>query len=184
MIVTLPRRRLTYEEYKQLPDDERYELLEGELVLTPAPTHRHQRILSRLFLRLGLFVEERRLGEVLTAPIGVVFSADTTLQPDLLYTSRDQGSTDDLNQDFQGAPDLIIEIISPSNPEHDRITKRQAYSRYGVQEYWIVDPYEESVEVLTQQGAGLEVWQRFTKNETLTSPLLTGLRLDLSLIFS
>jgi Uma2 family endonuclease len=178
--MTLPGRRFTYEEYKKLPDDQRYEVLAGELEMTPAPTNRHQRILIRLTVALETFTQERGCGTLLVAPTDVILSAGTVLQPDLLFVSRDRQSIIDPDGGVHGAPNLVIEIISPATAERDLVIKRQLYGMYGVQEYWIVDPEAISIEVLTYQGAGLETWERFLADGVLTSPALPGLQMKVS----
>lgn len=180
--MTLPR-RITYEEYRNLPGDDRYELVEGELLLTPAPSNRHQLILGKLLRRLGNFLEEQRLAPIIPAPVDVILDDHTVLQPDLLYVSRERSTIVNPDGGTHGAPDLVVEILSPSTASRDLVVKRQLYGMYGVQEYWIVDPKERSIEVLTQQGEGLATWQRFAASDTLTSPLFPAFRLDLADVF-
>lgn len=180
--MTLPR-RMTYEEYRNLPGDDRYELVEGELLLTPAPSRRHQLILGKLYLRLGTFVESQGLAPLLFAPLDVVLDDHTVLQPDLLYVSRERSAKIESNSGVHGAPDLVVEVLSPSTAKRDLEVKRKLYGQFGVREYWIVDPDERSIEVLTQQGDGLETWQRYTSPDGLTSPLFPAFRLDLADVF-
>lgn len=181
--MTLPGQHYTYEAYKRLPDDHRYEVLAGELVVTPAPSNPHQRILLRLAARLEFFTQELDLGTCFMAPTDLVLSEKTVLQPDLLFVSRQRASIIDPVSGVHGAPDLVAEILSPSTERRDRTTKRQLYSTYGVGEYWIIDPEAALIEVLTQQGQGLELWQRFSGHVALTSPTLPNLHLDLGHIF-
>lgn len=180
--MTLPR-RITYEEYRNLPGEDRYELVEGELLLTPAPSNRHQRILSKLLRRLGNFLEEQRLAPIVPAPLDVILDDYTVLQPDLVYVSQERSAIVDPDGGTHGAPDLVVEILSPSTAKRDLTVKRQLYGQYGVREYWIVDPKERSIEVLTQQGEGLETWQRFSAPDSLTSPLFPAFRLALAEVF-
>lgn len=180
--MTLPR-RMTYEEYRNLPGDDRYELVEGELLLTPAPSNRHQAVLGNIYFGLRLFLAERRLPAPRVAPLDVILADHTVLQPDLLYVSRERSAIVDPDGGTHGAPDLVVEILSPSTASRDLVVKRQLYGQYGVREYWIVDPKERSIEVLTQQGEGLETWQRFEETESLTSPLFPAFRLDLAAVF-
>lgn len=182
--MTLPHGRLTYKEYLNLPEDERYELVEGELLVTPAPLNRHQKILLRLAHRLLLHTEACDLGTVMIAPTDVVLSDATVLQPDVLFIRRDRESIIGPKSGIFGAPDLVVEILSPSTAERDLVVKRRLYETYGVAEYWIVDPALNVIEVLTQQGPGLETWQRYQASEILESPLLPGLRLDVSYILA
>jgi Uma2 family endonuclease len=181
--MTIPRSNFTYEDYKRLPDDQRYEVLEGELVMTPAPGTPHQRILLRLAARLEFFTQEHGVGTCFAAPTDVVLSDKTVLQPDVLFVPCNRSSIIAQGA-IHGAPDLVVEILSPSTAKRDLEIKRQLYSTYGVREYWIVDPEAQSIEILTPQGAHLEVWQRFTVADTLASPVLPTLRLDVAKIFA
>jgi Uma2 family endonuclease len=181
--MTLPGRKFTYEDYKQLPDDQRYEVLEGELVMTPAPKSLHQLILANLHLILGTFVREHGLGKLLFAPTDVVLSERNVVQPDLLFVASNRISIIDLQGAVHGAPDLVVEVLSPSTARRDLEIKMQIYSTYGVREYWIVDPEAGAIEVLTNQGPGLETWQRFPKDGTLTSPTFPALKLNVAQVF-
>lgn len=177
--MTLPKPNFTYAEYQRLPDDQRYEVLEGELVMTPGPGMNHQTILVNLTLVLGFFTRLHNLGSLFVAPFDVILSEQNVVQPDLLFVSQDRLAIVQERGVF-GAPDLVIEILSPSTAERDMQTKRQIYGKYGVREYWIVDPKSRTVEVLTQQGSGLDLWQRFDGGAILHSPLLPGHAVDLT----
>lgn len=182
--MTLPRRSFTYAEYLTLPDDERYELIEGELHLTPAPTNRHQKISMRLSYRLMQLIEERSLGTLFSGPTDLVLSEDTVLQPDLLFIAREREAIIGEKSGIFGAPDLVVEILSPSTATRDLVTKKRLYETHGVREYWIIDPEQNFIEVYTPQGAGLEIWQRFEPGSTLQSPLLIDLHLDVTYILA
>jgi Uma2 family endonuclease len=176
--------KFTYEDYKNLPESEtkRYELLEGELVMVPAPNWFHQSIAASLFKLLTQFVEERALGEVRFAPLDVVLSEHNVLQPDLLYLARERLS---LVREgvLQGAPDLIVEILSPATSERDRTYKKTLYARHGVKEYWLVDPEAQTIEVLALGKRGYERLSLYTKGQTLESSLLAGLKIPLAEVF-
>lgn len=181
--MTLPKPNFSYAEYLQLPDDQRYEVLEGELVMTPAPGTDHQQILAKLTIQLGTFIEAHSLGQFYFAPVDVILADQTVVQPDFLFVRQER--LDIIQQrGLFGAPDLVVEILSPATAQRDLATKRQLYSKYGVQEYWIVDPATRSIAVLTQQGSGLDTWQRYEATATLESPLLPGLALNLAKIFT
>lgn len=131
---------VTYEDYVALPDDgNRYEVIEGELCLVPAPNLRHQVILLNIAVALRNFLHGRGLGSVYIAPFDVVLSNINVVQPDVLYVSNNRlniltkaGAT--------GAPDLAIEVLSGSTKRRDAVTKLRLYENFGVDEYWIVDP--------------------------------------------
>jgi Uma2 family endonuclease len=175
---------LTYDDYVTFPDSDgiRKEIIEGELFMSPAPAIKHQLILKRLSQLLDQFVQRKGLGEVLIAPCDVIFSNINILQPDILYISNKNFQIlTELN--IKGAPDLIIEILSPSTIENDRIYKKLVYEKFGVKEYWIVDPQEEMIEVWTLKDARFQLFQKVKKDQQFKSKLLENFELDLSLIF-
>jgi Uma2 family endonuclease len=132
-------------DYFALPDEPRCELLWGHLVVTPAPAPRHQIVLSALAARFRDFA--LATGHAyLIAPIDVTLSEHTVLQPDLLLVARER--RDIIPEGFEGAPDLVVEILSPSSQRRDRLIKLGLYARAAVPEYWIVDPEEQTVELL------------------------------------
>ena len=154
---------LNYRDYEALPaDGRRYEIHEGELSVTPAPSPRHQVISGNLFYLLHGHVRTRGLGVVLCAPIDVILTDTSIVQPDIVYV--DQSRLGAISQrGIEGAPTLVIEIISPSTVIIDRRTKHALYARHGVPYYWLVDPEARTIEAwtlgpdgysLAVQGAG------------------------------
>ena len=131
--------KLSFEEFRQLPIDvKRYELVRGEVHVTPAPATRHQAILQNLSGNLWTFVIKNHLGEVWTAPLDVRLSGDTALQPDLIFISNARAG---IIQEMwiAGAPDLVVEVLSPSTAAYDRATKLPVYAEAGVPEVWRID---------------------------------------------
>ena len=175
--------RRTYKDYCATPDDERYELLNGNLMMVPAPNMKHQKVLSRLNRKLGNFTEEHELGNVYVAPCDVVLSDTDVVQPDLLFISRAREDTI-TDENVRGAPDLVIEILSPSTADRDLGYKHDLYGRHGVLEYWIVDPMAETVAVHRQRDGRLELAETFGHRDTLRTALLEGLQLKLDDIFA
>lgn len=174
--------RLTYADYLETSDDERYELLNGELVMAPAPLTGHQMISIALASRLYIFVEERGLGKVVAAPTDVVLSEATVLQPDLLYVSTGRSHIIS-RENVQGAPDLVVEILSPATAERDRTIKLDLYVQHGVKEYWIVDPDAGTIMVLVRGENGFDAAGVYGEGQTLRSPTLAGLTIELDAIF-
>jgi Uma2 family endonuclease len=171
--------RLTYEDYCLLPNDgKRYEIIGGELIVSPSPAEAHQNFLMNLAYYLVDFVKKHALGKVYVAPFDVVFSQFDVVEPDLLYISKERASIV-TRANVQGAPDLVAEIISESSQKIDRATKLKLYGRFGVTEYWIMDPVACSVEVYRSQGTGLELIGHRLREDSLTSPLFPGLTLPL-----
>ena len=175
-------RKLTYEDYAKTPDDERYELLDGELVFMPSPTVIHQRLIIRLAMALYIWVEDLLLGEVHIAPLDVVLADTVVVQPDIMFISNERASVI-TEPNIQGTPDLAIEIISPSDPNRDRVRKREIYERHGVNEYWLVDPDDRNVTVLTLRDGAYLTAGIYGESDTLISPTLRGFTLDLSELF-
>ena len=177
--------QLTYEDCLQFSDDgKRHEIIEGNHYVTPVPKTKHQRISSNLTMALGTFIKKHALGEVLTAPYDVILSDENVVQPDLLFVSTARAAivTED---NIQGAPDLVVEILSESSRKKDEVTKRKLFERFGVQEYWIVDPELEIVKIfkLTQHGYGRASELSKETNDVLTTELLPGFDCAVSEIF-
>ncbi len=149
MVTRKPKVRFTYDDYCRLPADRRYELIDGEFyAMAPAPGRAHQKCLIRLFRYLDDWIGKRRLGEILVAPFDVILSEHDTMQPDLLYVANaNRGIITE--RACEGAPDLVVEILSPATAGRDRGLKRERYAAFGVREYWLVDPAAGTVEVLT-----------------------------------
>ena len=177
-----PAIKFTYADYRNTPDDKRYELLDGDLVMTPAPRVSHQRVVSKLGARLYQFVEEHALGEVFLSPCDVVLSDVDVVQPDLLFVSNERAHivTD---ENIQGAPDLVVEILSPSTAERDQTFKRSLYARHGVKEYWLVDTDAKTVTVLLHDDHSFTLAGAYDGGQILTSPTLTEFALDPTKIF-
>ena len=187
--MTRPRIKFTVNDYMTAPPGKRYQLLDGEMILlegetnlAPAPSDKHQAIVGELFAALHRFITDNRLGRIRVSPYDVVLSNYDVVQPDLLFVSNARSSII-TEANIQGAPDLVVEILSLGTTEYDRGYKRALYSRTGVQEYWLVDPDAETVEVLTESDRGLIPLATYRRGDTLTSPLLQGLALDLGPIF-
>ena len=177
-----PRIKFTVADYMTTPDDKRYQLLDGELILAAAPNDKHQVIVMNLLVQLYQFVRLFNLGQVRVAPYDVVLSNFDVAQPDILFVSNERAAIiTDAN--IQGAPDLVVEILSPSTQRYDRGYKRTLYSRHGVREYWLVDPEAATVEVLTGGDEGLTLAATYHRDQSLNSPLLPELVIDLETVF-
>jgi Uma2 family endonuclease len=142
---------LVYEDLASFPDDGlRRELIQGELIVTPAPRTRHQQVVARLVGRLLAYMEEHG-GEVLPAPVDVLFSRDTVLQPDVLFVNADHVAR--VTERFvEAPPDLVVEVSSPSTRHLELVRKREVYERFSVPEYWFVDLDAERIEVYRLAG--------------------------------
>ena len=183
MVHQKPKIKLTVEDYMATSDDERWELLDGELIMPPAPGTRHQRIQVNLGVRLVQFLESMGFGKVYFSPTDVVLSDTDVVQPDLLFVST--GRLDIVTPaNIQGAPDLVVEILSPATSERDRGYKRELYARHGVKEYWMLGTDPDTISVLLLQDNEYEVFETLGQGETLSSPTLQGLSIDVNDIFA
>lgn len=176
----------TYEDYLRLPDDgNRYEIIDGVLYVTNAPNYDHQFTVSEFHLQLGSWVKERKLGIVLTAPFEIHLSGIVKpVQPDVFFiTAEHQPRPGD--KFFEGAPDLIVEVISPASVRLDRVVKLNAYERSGVREYWLADPRTRFVEVytLSPESSEYTLLGQFGPGEHLQSSVLADLALVVDELF-
>jgi Uma2 family endonuclease len=175
--------RWTYADYLQLPDDgTRCEILEGERVMTPAPFTPHQRVSENLGFLLAAFVRKENRGSIWRAPCDVVLAEDIVVQPDILFVARDRASIIQKRGVF-GPPDLLVEILSSSDPERDTVRKLQIYGCHGVCEYWIADPERNRVEVFVLEGRELVRKAALDSGELRSLAVLPGFAAPLSEIF-
>jgi Uma2 family endonuclease len=174
--------RMTYEEFMALPDDgKHYELIEGELVLNPAPNLRHQAIIGNLYFALRPYLDQHRSGKVFVAAVDVVLSIENVLEPDVIVVLTDRASRLQ-KKNVQGAPNIAVEVLSAGSRRKDEVTKRRLYERFGVDEYWIADPETETVKIDRRSGDAFDRAIEFGTG-AITSPLLPGFTLDVSAVF-
>ena len=181
----LPRNvRFTYRDYVNMPESEtkRYELLDGEIFVVPSPNTNHQRIVGNLFLAFRDYARTAGSGEVFLSPLDVVLSDHDVLQPDVTYVSL-QRSHFVTERNISGAPDLVVEVLSPGTRDRDLTAKRAIYARWGVREYWIVDPEARTVEVMKAGEPDFETVRVYSEGAAATSPILEGLEIDVASLF-
>jgi Uma2 family endonuclease len=179
------RLKLTYEDYRLLPDDgRRYELIDGDLVMSPSPKTRHQRILRNLFYALQNFLREHPFGEVFIAPYDVVLSEHDVCQPDLVFVAAAQASIITADN-IRGSPALVIEILSEGNRKLDETIKLQRYEHFGIPEYWIIDPELDLMKIYRlTDGRYVRIGElTAAHHDTLTTPLLLDFTLQLATLF-
>lgn len=180
-----PNVRYTYTDYINLEQSEvrRYELIDGELYIVPSPTPRHQEVVLNLASILKEFVISHDLGIVSIAPLDVVLSDEDVLQPDIIFIAKERlGIVGE--QNIQGAPDLVIEVLSPGTADRDRTIKRAHYARFGVREYWLVESISKTIEILKASQKGFETVRVFPEGTAVESPVLTELQLDVISVFA
>lgn len=175
--------KLTFEQFRELPNDgKRYELVHGEVHVTPAPITRHQAVVQNLAVNLGYQVIKNHLGEVYTAPLDVRLGEDTVLQPDLIFISDARAGI--IQEEWiAGSPDLVVEVLSPSTAAHDRATKVRVYAEAGVPEVWFIDPKAKTVEILRLQGKKYFIDAALAGDQILTSSLFPDWQLPLPDLF-
>jgi Uma2 family endonuclease len=172
----------TYQDLFSLPDDgKRYEIIEGELYEMPSPTSLHATVIMNL---LGLLLQTvaRLDGKLFTASLDVFVPGGDPVQPDIMVILPG-GAARLVRRGVEGPPDLVVEVLSPSNRGHDLLTKRALYGRAGVREYWIVDPEARTFEILTLDGDVLRGSQTASGDDTIVSPLLDA-EIPLAAVFA
>ncbi len=172
-------KRWTYEEYYQLEDDQRYEIIDGNLLMAPAPDTWHQDWLGELYALLRAYIKSKKLGRLFLAPTDVVLDQHNTVQPDLVFVSKAKAAIIHRRAVF-GTPDLLVEFISPSGMRRDRYVKKELYARFGVPEYWIGDAANQTLEVFTLKQGAYELCCCAEEKGKITSLVLPGLEFDLA----
>jgi Uma2 family endonuclease len=139
-IIKTPPRTIM-EVFQMLPEGTLAELINGSIFMSPAPTPKHQRIIRDLAFVLSSFVKNNQKGEVLFSPCDVYLDEHANaVQPDIIFISKEKASIVQENSSIHGVPDLIVEILSKGNSDHDLVVKKELYERFGVREYWVVNP--------------------------------------------
>ncbi len=185
--MTTLTKRITVAEFRDMDfsDDDlaQYELINGELVRKSSPAPKHQIISGNLFREMDKIVREKNLGIVLYAPVDVFFDDYNLVQPDVLFitTARRDIIT---NDSVVGAPDLAVEIISPSSVVRDRVDKLKMYERFGVKEYWLIDAQNASAEIYLNTPNGYEIFSAATLDGKVLSSVLSDFSIELKMLFS
>jgi len=176
--------KFTYDDYRQLPDDgKRYEIIDGELYRATSPTSNHQRIAGNFFGAFFIYLKSHPIGEIFQTPLEVFFSSTNIAQPDLMFISKSRLDIIKPTQ-IKGAPDLVIEVLSPTTEKRDRTVKLKMYAKFGVREYWMAKEKTATVEIFRLQEGKLVLVARLGKTDELTSPLFPGLEIPLAEIFN
>ena len=175
--------KFTYEDLRQMPDDgKRYEIVEGELVVTPAPKWAHQQVVFKLAEVLAEAVR-RGYGKAAFAPTDVVLDDENVVEPDLLFISRERlGIVTEEN--VRGAPDLVVEVLSERTRERDLGAKLRLYARFGVRFYWVVDPEAGTVRTFELARGGYAEAAVLRAGETLSCALFAGVTVDVAAVFA
>lgn len=174
----------TVEDYLSMPEGgPRYELIEGELLMAPAPNRYHQEISGNIEFILRTYLKKHRIGKLYDAPFDVYLDEINVVQPDILFVSNKKaGVLTDAGA--EGAPDLVIEILSPSTMRRDRESKRKVYARTGVEELWLIDPEKRRIEIFELQENARAPRRIIRAEETFTVPRFPGLEISAAEIFA
>jgi Uma2 family endonuclease len=174
---------LTVEDYRLLPETgPRYQLVEGELIMAPAPNRYHQDISGNIYFILREYLEKHPIGRLYEAPFDVYFDQSNAHQPDIIFVSKaNYAILTDAGAD--GAPDFIVEILSAKTAYLDKKPKRQVYARSGVKELWLVDPDAKTIHVYFLQENASQPTASYSEKDTFTSPHFPGLKISGKKIF-
>ncbi len=176
-------KKLTWADIQDRPEYHgRTEIVDGELVMSPVPSDKHQRLSTRLGARVYTFVEDHDLGDFFSNPVHVILAEHVEYEPDLCFVSKDRLHIIQ-SPNIVGPPDLIIEVISESNRSHDTVVKFRDYEKYGVREYWLVDQREKHIRVYCLQNGEYALLGVFGPGERVVTRVLEGLELDPALVF-
>ena len=182
-MIATQTRRYTAEDYAALPEGAPFQLINGELVMSPAPTFPHQIAIGNLFDALRQYFRAHPNGNVYPSPLDVHIDDTNIPQPDLvviLHGNKGRAERDG----FYGAPDLVIEVLSPSNAYRDLVEKKAIYEQSGVREYWIVDPDNHYIECLCKSATGFVLHSIARKEGVVSSSLLEGFSIELKDVFT
>ncbi len=181
--MTITTRRLTYEDLLKTPDDlNRYEIIDGELVVSPAPILDHQRVVHAIVRLLDRFVDAAGTGEVFFAPVDVELTPHDIFEPDVLYVSEDRRDIKRHGR-IVGAPDLVVEVLSPSSFHRDRVQKLAVYARADVREYWLADPEARTLTIHANDGGTMKPLAPDDLGR-IASAVLPGLVIDPETLFA
>lgn len=181
MFSLAPHEKATYEHYCLVPEGDRRELIEGELLVTPAPSEKHQRYSGNIEFEFRKYLEESPAGALYHAPFDVILDNHNVVQPDIVFILAEHRDRI-VPEGLRGAPDLVIELLSPSTSSRDLVYKRHIYHRFKVPEYWIVDPEKDTLTVLKWNEKEYAD-TRYESSAVIESPLLPGFKFDLARVF-
>ncbi len=177
------QRRLKFEDYLSLPDDQDYEIIEGVLYVSPRPRPLHQVVAYRLLMLIGTHVEALSIGMLVPDADLIISERDTYVSPDIMFFAGDRFAGVNRDDFIRLVPDLIVEVLSPTTEDYDRRTKRRTYAELGVPHYWIVDPRSKTLIECTQPAAGKYEEHAVTPDQFFRPALFPDLAIDLNRLF-
>ena len=177
-MITGLKQKLDYSDYARIPPDgKRYELMEGDVYVTPAPSPRHQRVSRRLQRQLEDYFHARNLGEVFNAPIDLILTPHDVVQPDLVVVTEPAQVSD---RGIEAPPALVVEVLSPSTREHDRTVKGRRYAALGIRHYWLVDLEASRIECYRAETGAYALVVQAEGDASLSHPDWPGLTISLA----
>jgi Uma2 family endonuclease len=183
MLTSEKKNKYTVDDYMLLEEDAPFQLINYDLIMSPSPIPLHQVISARIVQALYNFLDKKNNnGFLVSAPMDVKFDEGNVLQPDILYISAERRE-EIIKEYIEGAPDLVVEILSPSNAYYDLRLKKDVYEKYGVKEYIIIDPIAQNADLYVLKGPVYYLHQKAVKTETLNSVLLPGFSIELGKLF-
>ena len=177
-----PKKQATYADYLKTPEGGKFQLIAGEILEMTSPSLYHQRIITKLSTIINNFLLNHSIAEVFVAPLDVYFSDTEVYQPDILILLNESFSKMKENK-IEGAPDLVVEVLSPSTAYYDLKHKKSIYEKQGVREYWIVDPIDKTLEIFELQNGKFISTGELSKNEIAKSKLISGMEVSLDIVF-
>ncbi len=176
------KKQATYADYLNTPEGGKFQLIAGEIIEMTSPSLYHQEVLLNLVSEFRNFLLKNKIGKVFVAPSDVYFSETEVYQPDIIILLNESFSKMKENK-IEGAPDLVVEVLSPSTAYYDLKHKKSIYEKHGVREYWVVDPIDKTVEIFENQNGKFHSTGELSKTDTAKSLLLTTLEIELENIF-
>ena len=176
------KKQATYADYLLTPEGGKFQLIAGEILEMTSPSLYHQRIITKISTFISNFLSNHSIAEVFVAPLDVYFSDTEVYQPDIILLLTESFSKMKENK-IEGAPDLVMEVLSPSTAYYDLKHKKSIYEKNGVKEYWIVDPMEKTIEIFELQNGKFISNGELSKNEIAKSKLIIGMEVSLGTIF-
>jgi len=171
----------TAADYNLLPESAPFQLINGKLIFMPSPLEIHQNISMNLSIEIGSYIKKNKLGKLYAAPMDVVLNNENIVQPDIIFVSIAKSGI--VNKRIYGAPDFVVEILSPGNTKAEMEAKMNLYGQYDVIEYWIVKPTEQSVDVYYNQAHQMHLHQQAGVEDTIKSKAIEGFELEVKRIF-
>jgi Uma2 family endonuclease len=183
-VIDIPKKdHWTYSDYELLPAELRCEIFNGNLIMAPSPLSEHQRVSSNLEFEIQSSIRGRLKAILFHAPMDVVFDSSNVLQPDIIYVSEKKKDIVKHGKPIMGTPDMVVEILSKGSLVYDRVEKKNLYEKFGVEEYWIVDPQNQSVEVYCLENNHYELFSSAEIKGLVASKVIEGFSVEIENIF-